>query len=173
MHDFHLHFFLLSSSFLLLLLCFPPCRQPTHLPQKRSQKKTKHYPIVPNYPLVRQVRPGDQVKVTPNDTVSLANSASLANRLLHGVQRHGHSLGLSLNTAKCEHLALNSQERLYFRSGNPLNRCTCQHCGGEGLGDPMPLVDSATYPGCRSTRLAPPHILSRPAFARQTQRPYC
>ena len=39
-----------------------------------------------------------------DDTALLANSASLANRLLHAIQRHGHSLGLSLNTAKCEHL---------------------------------------------------------------------
>ena len=54
-----------------------------------------------------------------DDTVLLANSASLANRLLHGVQRNGHSFGLSLNTAKCEHLALNSQKHIYFHTGNP------------------------------------------------------
>ena len=52
-------------------------------------------------------------------TVLLANSAELACRLSHGVQRHGYLFGLELNLEKCEHVAFNNECRVYFRTGNP------------------------------------------------------
>lgn len=85
-----------------------------------------------------------------DDTVLLANSAELANRLLHGVQRHGYLLGLELNPDKCEHLAFNSEKRVHFRTGDPMNFCKCCHCGGEeGVGPMVSLVHEVKYLGVK------------------------
>lgn len=48
-----------------------------------------------------------------DDIVLMTNSAQLANRLLHGVQRHGYRFDPELNLEKCEHLALHSPEHIY------------------------------------------------------------
>ena len=45
--------------------------------------------------------------------------SELACCLSHGVQRHGYLFGLELNLEKCEHVAFNSECRVYFRTGNP------------------------------------------------------
>lgn len=85
-----------------------------------------------------------------DDTVLLANSAELACRLLHGVQRHGYLFGLELNPEKCEHLAFNSESRVYFRTGNPLCQCSCKYCKGQDdLGSLVPSVHEVKYLGVR------------------------
>ena len=75
-----------------------------------------------------------------DDTVLLANSAELACRLLHGVQRHGYLFGLELNPEKCEHLAFNSESRVYFRILIHC-QCSCKFCKGQDdLGSMVPSV---------------------------------
>ena len=99
-----------------------------------------------------------------DDIVLMTNSGQLANCLLHGVQRHGYRFGLELNLEKCEHLALHSPEHIYTRTGDDvMNQCTCEHCGGEGVGHPLKQVKEATYLGAQLTPDgAPDHfVLSR------------
>lgn len=82
-----------------------------------------------------------------DDMVLMANSAQLANRLLHGVQRHGFRFGLELNADKCEHIAVNSEETVHMRTGDKLHLCNCKHCGGVGQGNPITKVTGNTYLG--------------------------
>ena len=49
-----------------------------------------------------------------DDTVLLSNSFSQAQIFLHLIQKEGARRGLVLNFDKCEHLALNSTQRIYY-----------------------------------------------------------
>ena len=49
-----------------------------------------------------------------DDTVLLSNSFTQAQIFLHLIQKEGARRGLVLNFDKCEHLALNSSQRVYY-----------------------------------------------------------
>ena len=59
-------------------------------------------------------------------------------------------IGLELNPDKCEHVAFNSESRVYFRTGNPLCQCSCKFCKGQDdLGSMVPSVHEVKYLGVR------------------------
>ena len=75
-----------------------------------------------------------------DDTILIANSAELSSRMLH-------DMGCP---AKCEHLAFNSEQRVYFRSGDDLCQCQCCCCGGrDKVGLPVPAVREVNYRGVK------------------------
>ena len=65
-----------------------------------------------------------------DDTVLLSNSFSQAQIFLHLIQKEGARRGLILNFDKCEHLALNSTQRIYY--------ACCE--GISTIHSPLPLV---------------------------------
>ena len=82
-----------------------------------------------------------------DDTVLLSCSASQLDRLLHLVQYYGAQRGLHLNEDKCEHLRLNSEQRVHY-APNPSRLCACPHCGGDiPQGSPIPLASEVKYLG--------------------------
>ena len=76
--------------------------------------------------------------------------SELACCLSHGVQRHGYLFGLELNLEKCEHVAFNSECRVYFRTGKSICQCSCEFCKGhEEPGSLVPSVHEVKYLGAR------------------------
>ena len=83
-----------------------------------------------------------------DDTVLLSNSSQHATRMLHLIQYYGAQRGLHINEEKCDHLRLNSDQRIYYSPNTSSNTCLCESCTGDGpMGPPVPLSNEVKYLG--------------------------
>ena len=83
-----------------------------------------------------------------DDTVLLSKSSQHATRMLHLIQHYGAQRGLHINEEKCDHLRLNSDQRIYYSSNTSSPSCVCESCTGEGpMGPPVPLSNEVNYLG--------------------------
>ena len=81
-------------------------------------------------------------------TVLLSKSAQHATRMLHLIQRFGAQRGLLLNEDKCDHLRLNSDQRIYYSANTASPFCNCESCTGNGpIGSPVRLSNEVKYLG--------------------------
>ena len=101
-----------------------------------------------------------------DDTLLLSRSSESLNRLLHLLEIHASKVGLLLNHDKCEHLPLNTSQRIYFSSS--FLRCSCSHCWqsaphlqSEGPPVFVPVSTAAKYLGIKLTKEASPAQDSR------------
>ena len=83
-----------------------------------------------------------------DDTVLLSNSAQHATRMLHLIQHFGAQPGLLLNEDKCDHLRLNSDQRIYYSANTSFSACPCDSCTGNApMGSLVPLSNEVKYLG--------------------------
>ena len=63
-----------------------------------------------------------------DDTVLLSKSSQHATRMLHLIQHFGAQRGLHINEDKCDHLRLNSEQRIYYSTDVSSPTCSCDSC---------------------------------------------
>ena len=83
-----------------------------------------------------------------DDTVLLSHSGEQLTRILHLIQFQGSIRGLHLNEEKCQHLRLNSDQRVYYAPSTLVQNCHCSMClGNFRMGDQVPLSQEIKYLG--------------------------